>query len=168
MRVSATVELIYEDTHGKQFVASRIADRGEFWWDPKRPDEPVLWDSKIRLGEEFFNEIIRHPVPLDMHILKALTRSSIGLDLYMWLVYRTFSLDAPIRLTWPQLYRQFGVNWDKASNKLTVNDFRKDCLRELKKIKVAWPGLDYATPKGALVLLPTTTPSIPPLLFPPR
>ena len=38
---------------------SVIADRGEFWWDPKRPDDPVLWDSKIRLGEDFFNEIIR-------------------------------------------------------------------------------------------------------------
>ena len=25
--------------------------------------DPVLWDSKIRLGEGFFNEIIRHPIP---------------------------------------------------------------------------------------------------------
>ena len=52
------VELIYEDEHRKQFIASRIADRGEFWWDPKRPDEPVLWESKIELGEKFFQEII--------------------------------------------------------------------------------------------------------------
>ena len=38
----------------------RIADRGELWWDPKRkPTERMLWDSKIRLGEDFFNEI--HP-----------------------------------------------------------------------------------------------------------
>ena len=27
------VELIYEDEHSKRFVASRIADRGEFWWN---------------------------------------------------------------------------------------------------------------------------------------
>ena len=65
---------------------------GEFWWDPKRPDEPMLWDSKIRLGEDFFNEIIHHPVPLDMNTLKAMKRSSLGLDLYLWLAYRTFAL----------------------------------------------------------------------------
>ena len=31
------------------------------------PDESTLWESKIRLGEDFFNEVIRHPVPLDMN-----------------------------------------------------------------------------------------------------
>ena len=75
---NASVRLIYEDKHGKQFVSSAIADRGEFWWDPKRPNERVLWDSKIRLGEDFFNEIISHPVPINMNILTGLKRSSIG------------------------------------------------------------------------------------------
>ena len=49
-----TISLIYEGERGEQFVTSSIADRGEFWWDPKRPDEPVLWESKIELGEKFF------------------------------------------------------------------------------------------------------------------
>ena len=80
----ASVELSYEDKHGKQFIASRVVDRGDFWWDPKRPNERVLWDSKIRLGEDFFNEIISHPVPLDMNTLTALKRSPLGLDLYLW------------------------------------------------------------------------------------
>ena len=154
------VELIYEDEHRKQFIASRIADRGEFWWDPKRPDEPVLWESKIELGEKFFQEIISHPVPLDMNILKALKRSSLGLDLYLWLTYRTFMLTRPLRLWWPRLYRQFGADPSKANDKFTVRDFRKDCLRELIKIKAAWPDLNYATAKGVLILSPSI-PSIP-------
>ena len=33
--------------------------------------------------------------------------------------------------------------------------FRRDCLRELKKIKDAWPDLHYRTVKGALLLSPT-------------
>ena len=70
----AQVELIYEDEYSKQFIASRIADRGEFWWNLKRPGERMLWDSKIELGEKFYNEIISHPVPLDMNILKTLKR----------------------------------------------------------------------------------------------
>ena len=149
------VEVVYADEHGERFVASRVADRGEFWWDPKRPDERSLWESKIELGEKFFNEIIRRPVPLDMNILKALKRSPLGLDLYLWLTYRTFSLRDPLRVAWTSLYRQFGVDPAKASDNVTVQHFRKDCLRELKKIKTSWPSLNYATAKGVLILYPS-------------
>ena len=75
-----TVSMTYEDKHGDQFVSSLIAERGEFWWNERKPDEPMLWDSKIYLGEAFFNEIINHPVPLDMNTLTALKRCSLGLD----------------------------------------------------------------------------------------
>ena len=154
-----TVSLAYEDKNGDASVTALIARRTEFWWNPKRPDESTLWESKIELSEDFFNEIISHPVPIDMNILKALKRSSMGLDLYLWLVYRTFPLTSPLRLTWRQLYRQFGAHPSKAHEKRTVLDFRRKVLRELKKIKLAWPGLNYATAPGVLILLPST-PSI--------
>ena len=156
------VELIYKAEHGELSIASRIADRTEFWWNPKHPDVPTLWESKIELSEKFFNEIISHPVPLDMNILKALKRSSLGLDLYLWLNYRNFTLKRPLRLSWKQMYSQFGMDPAKAKDKYTVRDFRRKCLRELKKIKAAWPSLDYATPKGAACLeLRPAAPSIP-------
>ena len=155
-----TVSMIYEDEHGEQFVSSLIAERGEFWWS--KPDEPMLWESKIELGEKFYNEIINHPVPLNLNTLNALKRSPLGLDLYLWLVYRTFTLRAPLRLTWRLLYGQFGADPDKASDKRTVDAFRTKCLRELKKIKIAWPGLNYSTGKGVLILHPST-PAIAPL-----
>ena len=160
------ISLIYTDKRGSSSVSSLIADRTEFWWAERSPDDAEVWQSSIRLGEEFFSEIIQHPIPLDMHILKALKRSSTGLDLYLWINYRTFGLKRPLRLTWKQLYRQFGSDPTKVTDRYTVRNFRTKCIRELKKIQVAWPGLDYATPKGALVLLPTTTPSVPPLHFP--
>ena len=158
----ASVELNYEDKHGKQFIASRVVDRGEFWWNERKPDQPSLWDSEIRLGEDFFNEIISHPVPIDMNTLTALKRCSLGLDLYLWLVYRTFPLRAPLRLTWRQGYRQFGLDPDKASDKQTVKNFRRKVLRELQKIKLAWPGLNYTTAPGLLILHPSI-PAITPL-----
>ena len=156
-----TVSMTYEDKHGDQFVSSLIAERGEFWWNERKPDEPMLWDSKIYLGEAFFNEIINHPVPLDMNTLTALKRCSLGLDLYLWLTYRTFTLRAPLRLTWQHLYHQFDADPSKAGNHDTVQYFRRKVLRELKKIKIAWPGLNYSTGKGVLILLPSK-PSIPP------
>ena len=155
------VQLIYEDEHGEASVNSLVADRTELWWNPKRPNERSLWESKIELGEKFFNEIIRHPVPLDMNILKAMKRSSLGLDAYMWLTYRTFTLKHPLCLSWKQLYRQFGSDPTNASDKFVVRDFRTDFLRELKKIKTAWPSLNYATARGVLILHPSAT-AIPP------
>ena len=64
------------------FVSSQIADSGEFWWDTMQPDARSLWESKIELGEKFFQEIIINPVPLDLNILTALKRSALGLDWY--------------------------------------------------------------------------------------
>ena len=154
-----TVSMIYKDEHGEQFVSSLIAERGEFWWN--KPDQPSLWDSKIYLGEPFFQEIINRPVPIDMNTLTALKRSTLGLDLYLWLTYRTFTLRAPLRLTWRQVYRQFGVDPDRSSDRVTVRNFQRKVLRELKKIKLAWPELNYTTAPGVLVLHPST-PTIPP------
>ena len=148
------ISLIYEHDRGKASISSLIADRTDLWWDTKRPDQTTLWDSTIRLGENFFQEIIQHPVPINMNILNALKRSALGLDLYLWLLYRTFALSRPLKLSWPQLYRQFGAEPGQAADKFTVRNFRADCLRELAKIRLAWPHLNYATPRGALEIRP--------------
>ena len=162
-----TVTLIYEESAGFARVSSLVADKHEFWWNERKPDESSLWESKIELGEKFFNEIINHPVPLDMNTLNALKRCALGLDLYLWLAYRTFTLRAPQRLTWKQVYRQFGTDPAKASDNQTVQDFRYKVLRELKKIKLAWPELNYTTGRGVLILLPST-PAIAPVAAPLR
>ena len=156
-----TVSLIYQDECGETAVNSVVARRTEFWWNERKPDELSLWESKIELGEDLFNEIISHPVPLNLNTLTALKRSPLGLDLYLWLVYRTFALRAPLRLTWRQVYHQFGSDPDRARDKRTVLNFRMDCLRELKKIKLAWPELNYSTAPGVLILHPSK-PAIPP------
>ena len=153
---NAHVSLIYKEENVEQFVSSTIADRGEFWWNERKPDQSSLWDSKIELSEKFFNEIIRHPVPLDLNALTALKRCSLGLDLYLWLTYRTFSLKRPLRLTWRQLYCQFAAHPDNTHNKKTIQNFRVQALRELKKIKLAWPELNYTTAPGLLILHPST------------
>ena len=60
-----------------------------------------------------------------------------------------------IRLASRQLYRQFGADPAKATEQGTVDNFRRDCLRELKKIQHEWSDLHYRTVKGALVLSPS-------------
>ena len=158
-----SVQLAHRTDAGLHVIADHVASSMNLWWNPKRPDEPMLWGvSTIELGEKFFNEILACPVPLDMNVLKAMKRSPLGLDLYLWLTYRLFGLAEPFSLTWRQLYRQFGVNPAKA-DKRTIDAFRTDVLRELGKLKDAWPGFDYSTPKGCLELRPTR-----PLIAPSR
>jgi hypothetical protein len=93
--------------------------------EKKRNDlilKQTLWKSWIELGEELYQEILAHPVPLDMGILKAMRRSSLGLDLYMWLSYKTFTLYSQKkkreRLTWERLYMQFGSDPSLAGDKV--------------------------------------------------
>ena len=57
----SSVQLIYEDERSKASISSFVADRTEFWWNERKPDEPSLWDSKIELGEKFFQG--DHPPP---------------------------------------------------------------------------------------------------------
>ena len=136
---SSTIQLVYKDARGKAIVNSPIADSALFWW-MQDPGSAETSPTKIRVSESFFNEIMSHPVPLEMNTLKALKRSTLGLDLYLWLTYRVFALRAPQRLTWKQLYRQFGAHPERASDNNTVQAFRYKILRELKKIKLAWSG----------------------------
>ena len=152
---NAHIQLAYEDKNVDATVNAVIADRTVFWRSERKPGESSLWESKIELGEKFFNEIINHPVPINMNTLKALKRSALGLDLYLWLTYRNFTLKRPMRFSWARLYRQFGVDPPKADDKRTVDDFRKDCLRELIKIQTGWPDLSYAKTRGAMILWPS-------------
>ena len=100
-------------------------------------------------------------MPLDLNILKAMKRSSLGIDFYLWLTYRTFTLRGPLRLSWARLYHQFGVDPAKADDHYTAKNFRKDCLRELGKIKVAWPELNYSSAHGVLIVWPSKPAIVP-------
>ena len=41
-----TVSLIYEDERGAASASSLVADRTEFWWNERKPDEPMLWGQQ--------------------------------------------------------------------------------------------------------------------------
>ena len=71
-------------------------------------------------------------------------------------MYRTFTLKAPLCLSWRQIYGQFGADPSQLGNRgFNINRFRADCLRELKKINRAWPDLHYHTVTGGLVIEPS-------------
>ena len=54
-----TVTMVYEEPAGFARVSSFVADKHEFWWNERKPNESSLWKSKIRLGAT--------PKPLKAH-----------------------------------------------------------------------------------------------------
>lgn len=160
------IRLSRADKQERHEVAGLLANELRLWWDVDRPEQANLWESYITLGSEFFAELMRAPVPIDMKTLRAMKRSTIGLDIYLWTTCRVFTLKRPLRLTWDQIYRQFGPDPAKADDSLTVSNFRKKVVRELKKLKRAWPTLSYkvipgrGNQRGVLELRPSA-PRIP-------
>ena len=123
-----TVSLLYEDARGEATLNAPIARLTEFWWNARQPDARSLWESKIELGEDFFNEIIRCPIPIDLNTLRAMKRSPLGLDL--WLTYRAFALKRPLRLTWGDV--PCAVETERRLGSRLRNHFRRLAEPELR------------------------------------
>jgi hypothetical protein len=61
-----------------------------------------------KLSEGFFEQLKRHPVPLEEAAIKALSKQAAALDVYLWLAYRLHALSADRAISWPALKAQFG------------------------------------------------------------
>jgi hypothetical protein len=62
-------------------------------WYNRTPDQRPLspeFENVIVLSDDFYQEILGHPVPNDLEAVKVLAASPAVLDLYMWLSYRCF------------------------------------------------------------------------------
>ena len=130
---ASSVTCTYDDGATWALESVKPVDSARLWWSPKAPDQAALWQSTITLGERFFNEIIERPVPIDMRALKALKKSPLALDIYLWLTYRLFYLRSPVSIPWTALSGQFGADYK------VLRQFRAAFLRELKKVLVVYP-----------------------------
>jgi hypothetical protein len=155
---SCQIQLIVETDERKRMRPYPISDDSDLWWSYREPNQLALMKSWIEIGQKLYDEILAHPVPIDMNILKQMKRSSLGIDLYLWLSYKVHAMTSQGKgaetLTWERLYVQFGADPSKVSDKFIVNNFRRDALRELKKLRLSWPTLRFETPTGALKLHP--------------
>ena len=138
---------------------------GEFWWDPERQARPADHSGTARF--ELRRGLLQRdhqPSGAARHEHPHRPSSDVpwaSISTSGWSTAPS-PLRAPLRLTWGQVYRQFGLDPDKASDKQTVKNFRRKVLRELQKIKLAWKDLNYSTAPGLLILHPST-PKIAPI-----
>ena len=127
------------------------------WWDPVKPKQSNFFSSQITLSEQFFLDIIAHPVPIDLRIVTLFKQSSFTLDLYFWLTYRVSYLSSPTRINLEDLMFQFGTGYK--NDRRGKHSFKKALEFNLAKIKTAWPGLKISldTKTNILTIWPSPT-----------
>ena len=143
--VRSTISADGSDVNALGFSQMVIASKGFLFWNPKRPDEPSLWDSTLTLSAEFFDSLINAPVPIKMEALQALRRSPMAMDIYTWLVYRMFTLNvgarsggrAETKVPWTGLMAQIGSNYPDTPQ--GVRSFKTNFLKRMREVLLYYP-----------------------------
>jgi hypothetical protein len=136
---------------GTTWLDMKVAPEGVLWWDEEEPEQGALWDSWIKLGEEFFNAIIASPVPVDMRALRALKRSPLALDLYAWASYTAFRTQQTGQsrfVAWEWLHEQIGAEY------CDPKEFSRKARLALRKVQAVYPELGLEYVKGGIKVLP--------------
>lgn len=147
----ARISYEYHGDNGEMGENLVIARKYNLWWDEKQPDQAVLFDSHITLDADFFQEIIKRPVPVDMRALKALKQSPMALDLYTWLTYRMSYLEKKTAISWESLQKQLGADYGDPK------DFTRHAKKFLREVKALYPSLQIEEARGRLILHPSPT-----------
>jgi len=98
------------DNRATMMSNERIIKSGLFFHDGAKEDgrQETLFEDRVLLDLEFFEQLRRHPVPLRDAAIQELKDSSTALDIYVWLAYRLHHLECRTPIGWRDLYQQFG------------------------------------------------------------
>jgi hypothetical protein len=109
-------------------------------WYSRDPDQTLLpgdCQNLIVLSEEFYREILSHPIPTDLEAAKALSSSPAALDLFMWLSYRCFTARGRERVP---LFGTFGLGSQLGSvSYVRPRKFRGKLDGWLDLVRTMWP-----------------------------
>lgn len=73
---SSLITVNYKDENNGKYIEGNknllISSEQVYWWNKKKPNQEFLFESEIVLTQEFFDEILKNPVPIDLRALRAL------------------------------------------------------------------------------------------------
>lgn len=109
------------------------------WYD-RRPDQRVIgekFENVIVLSDEFYDEILAHPIPTDLDAVNVLAAAPAALDLFMWLVYRCFLAKGPESIP---LFGPCGLTLQLGCTEFSrPSRFRGMLEQWLRTIRCLWP-----------------------------
>jgi len=104
------------------------------------------------LSETFFEQLKRHPVPVEDAAIRGINRHSMALDLYCWLAYRLHSLPRSTPISWRALHAQFGTAVRR------IDHFRDTFTEQLALATAVYPAAKVDVTATGLLLSPSPPP----------
>jgi Plasmid encoded RepA protein len=104
------------------------------------------------LSQTFYEQLKKHPVPIEEAAVKRIANNSMALDVYCWLAYRLHALTTPTPVSWRALYAQFGQGYGR------IDNFRRK-FREILGLALAvYPAAQVEEEGRGLLLKPSRPP----------
>jgi len=135
----------YEEETGFRLIQQRV-----WWWDASLSNEGAY----VVLSSAFFEEVIAHPVPVDLSAVRALRQSPLGLDIYCWLTYRMSYLKRSTEIPWVVLQQQFGVGYPTSTTRGRL-DFKRKFKQQLREVLLLYQQVRIQESTRGIILLPS-------------
>jgi len=132
-----------------------IFDRAIFTDSGDIAGQGNLFPQVAMLSEQFFAQLSAHPVPLDEAAVRAISNSSMALDIYAWLSYRLHVLKVVTPVSWVALKAQFGGGFEH------MRTFRAHFLENLRLALAVYRDAKVEGSPQGLQLFPSRPPISP-------
>ena len=100
----------------------------------------------------FYEQLRRHPVPVEDAAIRAINNNSMALDVYAWLAFRLHALQGPRAVSWKALKPQFGGSFGRMDN------FKSKFLENLRLALAVYRAAQVNVEDRGLVLHPSRPP----------
>ena len=117
-RLSASLRRVFQSSVFFEIQAGKFRSEERFHfisklalWEHEPPTEqPRLpgMRNTITLSEEFYQEVLRHPIPIDIEVVKLLRNKPVTLDLYMFFAYKAATVTRPTSIPIQDLFTALG------------------------------------------------------------
>jgi len=102
------------------------------------------------LSDDFYREILAHPIPNDLEAVKLLGGAPAVLDLYMWLSYRCFKAKGPESIP---IFGEFGLATQLGCVEYSrPRRFRAMLDQWLTTIRAIWPDCPAVIPTDGVTV----------------
>lgn len=120
--------------------------------DDGRKQNGSLFIETATLSQMFFDQLKKHPVPIEESAVRQLANNSMALDVYCWLAYRLHALSGQTAVSWRALFAQFGSGYSR------LDLFRRRFREILHLAMAVYPDAQVEETERGLMLHPSRPP----------
>ncbi|MCK4762015.1 MAG: replication initiator protein A [Candidatus Aminicenantes bacterium] len=130
------------DENNKAF-SFRIIKSWNVYFDEEKGTNP-LFDSYIELSQEFWSLVKRYPIPYDLSMVIKLKHSPAALNLYLFLVFRTYvNWEVEKEEKFIPLFGETGLKNQLSSDTKDNYKFKQNFMKWIDEIKAVWDNAPF-------------------------